>query len=117
MGINQTVVEGFVAFEDTEIKQVTKDFKTLQNVLNVYSHKDTKTDKGIYGSFAFRLTNDLAERWFHADKIHKGDNVLLAGNLKVNKYQNEAGDWIEKPYLDVREYRLLRRKDSLREGT
>lgn len=95
---------------------MTKDFKQIYNILNVYSHKDSKTDKGVYGSLAIRLTNDIAERWFNVDKIQKGDHVLIAGNLKVNKWQNEAGDWIEKPYLDVREYRLLRRKDSLHEG-
>ena len=31
----------------------------------------------------------------------KGDRVKISGFLKVNSYQNEDGEWINQPYINI----------------
>ena len=34
--------------------------------------------------------------------FEKGDRVKISGFLKVNRYQNDDGEWVNQPYISIR---------------
>ena len=84
----------------SDVVRYNENRKELHNyfvqVKENYKDKDGNEKERKY---SFKCTHFNLKR--NSDVFLKGDRVKIKGFLKVNSYQNDAGEWINQTYVSI----------------
>ena len=91
-------VLGTVVFSD--VVRYDNNKKELHNYFVMITEKYTDSEgNGKIKKYSFKATQFGLKR--NSPIFEKGDRVKISGFLKVNSYQNDDGEWVNQPYINI----------------